>query len=60
MSNEKLITVRLPADLLDRADELVPALQEIEDFSVMRMTRSTVIRLALVRGLAVLEEDYGD
>ncbi len=58
--NEKLITVRLPAELLDRADELVPVLQEIEDFSVMRMTRSTVIRLALVRGLAVLEEDYGD
>ncbi len=58
--NEKLVTVRLPADLLDRADELVPVLQEIEDFSVMRMTRSTVIRLALVRGLAVLEEDYGD
>ena len=58
--NEKLITVRLPADLLDRVDELVPVLQEIEDFSVMRMTRSTVIRLALVRGLAVLEEDYAD
>ena len=58
--NEKLITVRLPADLLDRADELVPVLQEIEDFSVMRMTRSTVIRLALVRGLAVLMEDYAD
>jgi len=60
MNNEKLITVRLPADLLARVDELVPALQQVEDFSVMRLTRSAVIRLAILRGLASLEEDYAE
>jgi hypothetical protein len=56
--NEKAITLRLPADLLERADELVPIVAAYEDFQAMRVSRSTVLRLALLRGLAALEHEF--
>lgn len=57
--NEKLITLRLPEDLLDRADRLVPTVGAAGDLAAVRVSRSTVIRLALLRGLAALEQEFG-
>ena len=53
-----LTSVRLPSKLIDRLDELIPVLED--DPSMMAMgtiTRSKVIRLALLRGVEALEED---
>ena len=58
--NEKLFTLRLPQDLLDQADQLVPVIGAAGDFQAMRVTLSTVVRLALFRGLAALQEEFGD
>lgn len=57
--NEKLITVRLPEDLLAQADELVPIIGAAGDFAATRVTRSTVIRLALMRGIVALRDEFG-
>jgi hypothetical protein len=35
-------------------------LTKIDDFKAHRISRSSVIRLALLRGLAELERDYRD
>jgi len=49
-------TIRLPDELLERAARLVPAVQERRDLiSYARLSKAAVVRLALVRGLAVLE-----
>lgn len=51
-------TVRVDPDLLHRADALVNWLQNKAYVRVLgSLTRSHVLRLALERGLAVLEED---
>ena len=48
--------VKLPPDLLDRAEALRPYLDKRRDLIAYgRLTRTAVIRLALVRGLADLE-----
>ena len=57
--NEKTITLRLPADLLEKADALVPIVGAYEDFQAVRVSRSTVIRLALMRGLDALADEFG-
>jgi hypothetical protein len=51
--------VRLPINVLDRARALVPRLRrsrELRDLG--RLTLTTVVRMALVRGLEVLEQQY--
>ena len=48
---------RLPLDLLALADELVPLLTARPDLVDGRVTRSTVIRMALRRGLGVLKRE---
>ena len=57
--NEKLIALRLPEDLLDQVDQLVPILGTAGDFQATRVSRSTVARLALLRGLLALQEEFG-
>jgi hypothetical protein len=49
---------RLPVELLARADELVPLLAARPELAAHgRVTRSTVVRLALARGLDALAAD---
>lgn len=51
--------VRVPGDLLARADALIPDLRERPEVRAVawgEITRSAVVRLALVHGLAFLEE----
>lgn len=50
-------TVRLSADLLARAELLVPSFQTRSGVQYPRVTRSDVVRQALLRGLTLLEAD---
>lgn len=56
--NEKTVTLRLPEELLDEARALVPIIGASGDFAAVRVTLSTVIRLALRRGIATLREEF--
>jgi hypothetical protein len=56
MANSVIVTLRLPKALLQRADELVPKLRDNDEMMAMgRVSRSTVLRLAVLRGLEALE-----
>jgi len=58
MANDATITLRLPVDDLDRADELVPLLEQVPTLRAARVSRSLVLRLALATGLDALEQEY--
>ena len=58
VTEETLTSLRLPKPLLDRAEALVAKLKKKPEFAVQRITRSTVIRLALMRGLDALEAEH--
>ncbi len=54
------LQLRIPNDVLARADRLVPGLQHECELRVLgRITRSSVWRLALALGLPRLEDDDG-
>jgi hypothetical protein len=58
MADSSIVTLRLPKSLLQRADALIPALRSNSDiFVVGRLSRSVVLRLAVLRGLEAMEED---
>jgi hypothetical protein len=54
---DKQYSVRLAPEVAARADALIPVLRRMEHYSAFRMERSTVFRVALVRGLALLERE---
>lgn len=58
MVHDRAITLRLPDEVLQRADELVPVMGGQGDLAAARVTRSTILRLALFKGLQALEEEY--
>ena len=54
-----LLSVRVAPDLLKRADRLIAKVSRDRAVTTIgRVTRSTVIKLALVRGLGALEAEY--
>jgi hypothetical protein len=56
MSDATIITLRLPKSLVDRADTLIDQLAEDEEALLLgRVSRSIVLRLAVLRGLEALE-----
>ncbi len=58
MADSSIVTLRLPKALLTRADALIPKLKEnSEIFVVGRLSRSVVLRLAVLRGLETMEEN---
>ena len=58
MADSSIVTLRLPKSLLQRADSLIPALRSNSDiFVVGRLSRSVVLRLAVLRGLEAMEGD---
>ncbi|MBN1961709.1 MAG: hypothetical protein JW841_12260 [Deltaproteobacteria bacterium] len=59
MKNETQIAVRIPHDLLERADKLVKPMSKRADLRVWggKVSRSNVLRLALLKGLEVLEKE---
>lgn len=53
------IAIRVPPDALRRADTLRPRLARDQTLGALgKVTRSTVLKLAMVEGLAVLEQRY--
>ena len=61
MSESTIVTLRLPQSLVDRADALIPRLGE-EDHMLMvgRVSRSIVLRLAVLKGLEAIEAQTQD
>jgi hypothetical protein len=58
MADSSIVTLRLPKSLLQRADALIPALRSNSDiFVVGRLSRSVVLRLAVLRGLEAMEQE---
>jgi len=56
MSDSTIITLRLPQSLVDRADALIDDLAQDEEALLLgRVSRSIVLRLAVLRGLEQLE-----
>lgn len=56
MSDTTIITLRLPQSFVDRADALIADLAEDEESLLLgRVSRSIVLRLAVLRGLEALE-----
>lgn len=49
--------VRIPTDLLERAVRLLPAVQATAWGDALRWNETALVRLALSRGLAALEEE---
>lgn len=54
---EKTISIRLSEDLLECADTLIPMLKQHGDLAAVGVTRSTVLRLALLRGMEQLKAE---
>ena len=55
---EKPIPIRLPVSILQRADALIPKVEFLPEFTLAaRVSRAAVLRLALLRGLAMLEAE---
>ncbi len=53
------VTLRLPEKLLDGVDELVPYVADDMEFAAMgRVSRSQVLRIAVLQGLHALRERY--
>ncbi len=53
------IAVKIPVELVERADALVPVFEQVPEMRVWsRVTRTAVVRLALLRGLESLEEEF--
>lgn len=54
------VQLRLPASLIEQADALIELLSHDRDLSAAgRITRATVLRLAVARGLEDLAREYG-
>jgi hypothetical protein len=60
MADESMsIQLRLPASLIEQADALIDVLSRDRDLSAAgRITRATVLRLAVARGLDDLERTF--
>jgi hypothetical protein len=58
-ASDAALSLRLPVDMVKRADALIPALaKEAAEQGFTRTTRAVVIKRALLEGLRVLEERY--
>lgn len=58
MTNDEQVTVRMPGGTWDRAEALVQHLADRPEFRAARLTRSMVLRMALLEGLDALEARY--
>jgi len=58
VSNEEQVSIRLPTDLLDRAEKLAQQFaRDPSHASVYRVSRAAALRMALLRGVEALEAD---
>jgi predicted DNA-binding protein len=59
VSNEEQVSIRLPVELLARAEKLAPQIATAPGMAAFRVTRAAVLRMALERGLLLLEKEQG-
>jgi hypothetical protein len=57
VANDRQVVLRVPTDSVDRAERLRKKLAERPEYAGVRLTWTTVLRLALLRGLDVLEAE---
>jgi hypothetical protein len=53
--SEVQVSLRLPKDLIERAEAIAPLVAALPEYQALRISRATVIRLALLEGLDALE-----
>lgn len=56
VAKDQQISVRLDGGIGERAEALAESLAELPEFQAFRLTRATVLRMAMIEGLAVLEQ----
>ena len=59
LAQEEQVSIRLPKTLLERAEKITDKVRQDPDNVLIGMTRATVLRLAIARGLSVLETEHG-
>ncbi len=60
MQKDQQLTMRISVDYLNRAQALIPLVQQDPAASVYgRISRASILRLAMLKGLELLEEKYG-
>ena len=55
-----ILSLRLSEEILEDAEELIAPVQSDPRYSITRITRSAVLKLAIVVGLSVLRGEYGE
>lgn len=58
VANDEQVVLRVPAGTSDRAGELIDPMAAEPDRLGLRLSRSAVLRIALLRGLETLEQHY--
>ena len=54
----KILSLRLSEETLKEAAELIPVIQADPRYSITRITRAAVLKLAVVVGLSILRDEY--
>ena len=57
MANEVQVSLRVPADTIKAADQLIRQMQSKPELAAYRVTRASVLRQAVIRGLSELAEE---
>lgn len=57
-AGDTIVALRLSDALIARADALIPRLAESDIAAAGEVSRATVLRLCVMRGLSLLEESY--
>ena len=60
MPQDQTITLRIAKaeEITERADALLPQIEALPEYRAVRISRSVVLRLALMRGLEELEREH--
>lgn len=54
---EAQVAIRLPEALVERADALIAGVAGLPEYQLWRISRSAVLRIAIQKGLEVLERE---
>ena len=58
--SDPVLTLRVPPDLRQRVDSLVPKIESVPHIRAAgRVSRSSVFRMAVLKGVEALEREYG-
>jgi len=57
--HEAQFSIRMPADFVERADRLAEVIARAPESAAFGISRATVLRMALARGLDALEREHG-